>query len=39
LTLKDLPQVVDIFAGLTPDNAPVVIRDRSVQEVYALDLL
>ena len=41
LSLKDLPQVVDIFTawiGLTPDNAPVVIRDRSVQEVYALDL-
>jgi Tol biopolymer transport system component/DNA-binding winged helix-turn-helix (wHTH) protein len=41
LSLKDLPQVVDGIAnwfGLTPDGAPVVIRDRSVQEVYALDL-
>lgn len=41
LSLKDLPQVVDGIAmwfGLTPDGAPVVIRDRSVLEVYALDL-
>ena len=41
VSLKDLPQVVDIFAGwigLTPDNEPVVIRDRSVQEIYTLDL-
>jgi Tol biopolymer transport system component len=41
LSLKGLPQVVDIFTawiGLTPDDAPVVIRDRSVQEIYALDL-
>jgi len=41
LSLKDFPQVVDRFTawiGLTPDSAPVVIRDRGVQEVYALDL-
>jgi DNA-binding winged helix-turn-helix (wHTH) protein/Tol biopolymer transport system component len=41
LSLKDLPQVVDMFAGwigLTPDDEPVVIRDRSTQEIYALDL-
>ena len=41
LSLKDLPQVVDGFTawiGLTPDDEPVVIRDRSIQEVYALDL-
>lgn len=41
LSLKDLPLVVDIFAawiGLTPGNEPVVIRDRSVQEIYALDV-
>ena len=41
LSLKDLPQVGDGIAmwfGLTPDGAPVVIRDRGVQEVYALDL-
>ena len=41
LSLKDIPQVVDIFAGwkgLTPDDAPVITRDRSIQEIYALDL-
>lgn len=41
LRLKDFPQAVDIFGGwigLTPDDAPVLIRDRSVQEIYALDL-
>jgi len=41
VSLKDLPQVVDMFAdwiGLTPDNDPIVIRDRSTQEIYALDL-
>jgi Tol biopolymer transport system component len=40
-SLKDFPQVTDIFAawiGLTPDNAPLLMRDRSVQEIYALDL-
>jgi len=41
LNLKDFPQVLDVTAlwiGLTPDGAPVLIRDRSMQEVYALDL-
>ena len=41
LSLNDFPQVVETFAGwigLTPDDAPVLIRDRSVQEIYALDL-
>jgi Tol biopolymer transport system component len=41
LNLKDFPQVVDIFAswiGLTPDDSPLLMRDRSVQEIYALDL-
>jgi hypothetical protein len=41
LSLKDIPQLVDFFTawfGLTPENAPVLIRDRSVQEIYALDL-
>jgi hypothetical protein len=23
---------------LTPDDAPLLMRDRSVQEIYALDL-
>ena len=40
-SLNDLPQGLDVFAwwfGLTPDGDPVVIRDRSTQEIYALDL-
>jgi Tol biopolymer transport system component/DNA-binding winged helix-turn-helix (wHTH) protein len=41
LSLKDFPQLSDLFAawiGLTPDDAPLLMRDRSVQEIYALDL-
>jgi hypothetical protein len=41
VSLKDLPQVVDVstgWIGLTPEGDPVVIRDRSTQEIYALDL-
>jgi Tol biopolymer transport system component len=41
LTLKDFPQRSDEFAswiGLTPDDAPLLMRDRSVQEIYALNL-
>jgi len=41
LSLKDFPQLADIFTGwigLTPDGAPLLMRDRSVQEIYALDL-
>jgi Tol biopolymer transport system component/DNA-binding winged helix-turn-helix (wHTH) protein len=41
LSLKDFPQLADVFAswiGLTPDDTPLLMRDRSVQEIYALDL-
>ena len=41
LSLKDFPQLADMFAGwvgLTPDDAPLLMRDRSVEEIYALDL-
>jgi len=41
LSLKDLPQVVDMFTGwigLTPEGEPIVIRDRSTQEIYAFEL-
>lgn len=41
LNLKDFPQSNDLFAlwvGLTPDDAPLLMRDRSIQEIYALDL-
>jgi Tol biopolymer transport system component/DNA-binding winged helix-turn-helix (wHTH) protein len=39
--LKDFPALVDDFAnwfGLTPDGGVLLMRDRSVQEIYALDL-
>jgi Tol biopolymer transport system component/DNA-binding winged helix-turn-helix (wHTH) protein len=41
VSLKDFPQLIDMFAawiGLTPDDSPLLLRDRSVQEIYALDL-
>jgi Tol biopolymer transport system component len=41
LSLKNFPQLVDIFAawiGLAPGDEPLLMRDRSVQEIYALDL-
>jgi len=41
LSLKDFPQLSDGFASwivLTPDDAPLLMRDRSVQEIYALEL-
>ncbi len=27
------------WSGVTPDNSPLIVRNRSVEEVYALDLL
>jgi len=41
LSFKNFPQLGDDAAtwiGLTPDDAPLLMRDRSVQEIYALDL-
>jgi hypothetical protein len=41
LSLKEFPQPSDIFAlwhGLFPEGAPILMRDRSVQEIYALEL-
>jgi hypothetical protein len=41
LSLKDVPLLSDGFAnwiGMTPDDAPLVMRNRSIQEFYALDL-
>jgi Tol biopolymer transport system component/DNA-binding winged helix-turn-helix (wHTH) protein len=41
LSLKDFPQSIDMFAGwvgLTPENEPLLMRDRSVQEIYAFNL-
>jgi Tol biopolymer transport system component len=41
LSLKDFPALVDLFAswyGFTPDGKILLMRDRSVQEIYALSL-
>jgi Tol biopolymer transport system component/DNA-binding winged helix-turn-helix (wHTH) protein len=41
LSLRDFPLLIDPFAswyGLTPDGKILLMRDRSVQEVYALTL-
>jgi len=41
LSLKNFPQLADIFAnwfGLTPDGRVLLMRDSSVQEIYALTL-
>jgi len=41
LSLRDVPLLSDFLAnwvGLTPDDAPLVMRNRSIQEFYALDL-
>ena len=41
LSLKGFPSLVDPFAawyGLTADGKILLMRDRSVQEIYALDL-
>jgi hypothetical protein len=41
LNFKDFPQVNDpvaLWIGLTPEDTPLLMRDRSVQEIYALDL-
>jgi hypothetical protein len=41
LSLKGFPQLIDPFArwyGLTPDGKILLMRDRSVQEIYALSL-
>jgi serine/threonine protein kinase/Tol biopolymer transport system component len=39
--LTDFPQGSDVFSdwmGLGPDDSPLLMRDRSTQETYALDL-
>ena len=41
LNLKDVPQLDDPVAewiGLTPKDEPLLMRNRGVQEIYALDL-
>jgi hypothetical protein len=42
VNLKDVPRrTADIWAqwtGLAADDSPLIMRDRSTQEIYALDL-
>ena len=41
LSLKGFPQLNDLFAdsyGLTPDGKVLLMRDHSIQEIYAVDL-
>ena len=41
VSLKGFPQIGDPavgWFGLTPEGDPILIRDRSIQEVYAFDL-
>jgi len=41
MSLKDFPAPVDVFAawyGLTPNGKILLMRDHSVQEIYALTL-
>jgi Tol biopolymer transport system component/DNA-binding winged helix-turn-helix (wHTH) protein len=39
LSLKDFPMLTDAdWTGLTPDDSVLLMRNRSVQEIYALEL-
>lgn len=41
VNLKDIPRRTDLWAqwtGLATDDSPLVMRDRSTEEIYALDL-
>ncbi len=40
LSLKDIhiPETLGQWFGLAPDDSPLVLRDTSVQEIYALDV-
>lgn len=35
--IRRSPGVMGWWMGLTPDNSPMVLRDTSIQEIYALD--
>jgi len=38
--LKDISRargIFDVWFGLDPDDAPMILRDLSSQEIYALD--
>ena len=36
-SLKDLGRIASMWTGLAPDDSPLLLRDVSVQEIYALD--
>src|SRR5271169_2920128 len=41
VSLKDVPRAwgsLGWWMGLSPDDAPMVLRDTSIGEIYALDL-
>src|SRR5262249_10306953 len=41
VSLKEFPQRCDTLAlwiGFTPDGDPLLLRDRSIQEIYAIEL-
>jgi serine/threonine protein kinase/WD40 repeat protein len=41
LSLKEIPRGFDpweFWIGLAPDDSPLVMRDRSTQEIYSLDI-
>jgi hypothetical protein len=40
-SIKEVPRGFDIWeswVGLTPDGKPLLMRDKSTQEIYRLDL-
>jgi hypothetical protein len=42
LSLKEVPRGFDpweFWIGLTPDDSLLMMRDRSTQEIYSLDVL
>ncbi|MGA7513729.1 MAG: CadC family transcriptional regulator, partial [Candidatus Sulfotelmatobacter sp.] len=41
INLKEIPRGFDpweFWVGLTPDDSPLLMRDRSTQEIYSLDV-
>jgi Tol biopolymer transport system component len=41
LSLKEVPRGFDpweFWVGLAPDDSPLLMRDRSTQEIYSLDV-
>jgi Tol biopolymer transport system component len=41
LSLKEIPRGFDpweFWVGLAPDDSPLLMRDRSTQEIYSLDV-